>query len=95
MNLVWGLLALSLCTPVKRSAHVLAAFQRQTPCPSTGRTTGRCPGYVKDHIIPLCLVGAKGDIVENLQWQTIADAKRKDRDERKQCRLVGCHHRGD
>jgi hypothetical protein len=28
-------------------------FQRQHPCPSTGRATGACPGYIKDHIVPL------------------------------------------
>jgi hypothetical protein len=51
-------------------------FQRQHPCPSTGRTTGACPGFVKDHVIPLACGGP--DSVANLQWQTIAAAKAKD-----------------
>src|SRR6266404_5706098 len=38
-----------------RSQSVKHEFQRQHPCPSTGRTTGACPGYVKDHVVPLCL----------------------------------------
>jgi hypothetical protein len=33
-----------------RSYSVKHEFQRQHPCPSTGRTTGACPGYIKDHI---------------------------------------------
>ncbi len=83
------------CTPVHRSAAVLAAFQRLHPCPATGRTVGPCPGYIKDHIVPLCLIGAAGDRVDNLQWQTVADAKKKDVLERQQCRIAGCAHRGD
>jgi len=36
-----------------RSALVKHEFQLTHPCPSTGRTNGACPGYVKDHIVPL------------------------------------------
>ena len=68
----------------KRSQVVLHAFQREHPCPSTGKTTGRCPGYIKDHVIPLCAGGA--DAVVNLQWQSVADAKAKDKIEQAQCR---------
>ncbi|HVC56499.1 MAG TPA: hypothetical protein VND95_11115 [Stellaceae bacterium] len=68
-----------------RSHRVLLAFQREHPCPSTGRTRGRCPGYWKDHIRPLACGGP--DAVANLQWQTIAAAKAKDKDkwERNPC----------
>jgi hypothetical protein len=55
-----------------RSIEVKHAFQRLYPCPSTGRTTGTCPGYVKDHIPPFACGGP--DAVSNLQWQTIRDA---------------------
>ena len=48
----------------------------------TGYPHGR-PGYVVDHIVPLCAGGA--DAVYNMQWQTVEDAKVKDRDERKMC----------
>jgi hypothetical protein len=48
------------------------------PCPSTGRTGGACPGYRKDHVKPLACGGP--DAVWILQWQTIRDAKAKDKD---------------
>jgi hypothetical protein len=66
-----------------RSRAVAREFQREHPCPSTGRTRGACPGYWKDHIVPLACRGH--DTVSNLQWQTIAGAKAKDRWERKAC----------
>lgn len=49
----------------------------QTPCPSTGKTAGACPGYVVDHVVPLER-GAVDD-PSNMQWQTLEDAKAKDR----------------
>jgi hypothetical protein len=36
-----------------RDAHVPHEFQRTHPCPSTGKTTGAYPGYVRDHVVPL------------------------------------------
>ena len=87
------------CPPITRSAAVLRAFQRQHPCPSTGKTTGACPGWIKDHIIPLCLgLGAGGiDSTANLQWQTIAESRRKDKIERQMCHVSPghCAHQGD
>jgi hypothetical protein len=59
-----------------RSREVTAEFQREHPCPSTGKRYGACPGYVKDHVIALCAGGP--DAVSNLKWQTTADAKAKD-----------------
>ena len=67
-----------------RSRGAAREFQRLHPCPSTGRTTGACHGYVKDHIVPLVCGGP--DSVDNLQWQMVAAAKAKDRWERKGCR---------
>jgi hypothetical protein len=61
---------------VHRSSEARRAFQRQHPCPSTGRTAGACPGYVRDHVIPLACGGA--DAPSNMQWQTTAEAKAKD-----------------
>jgi hypothetical protein len=69
---------------IARSAAVLNEFKRHNPCPSTDRRTGSCPGYVIDHIEPLCNCGR--DAVDNLQWQTIEDGKVKDRWERRICR---------
>ena len=47
------------------------------PCPSTGKTYGACPGYVVDHVQALKHGGA--DAPYNMQWQTTAEAKAKDR----------------
>jgi hypothetical protein len=67
----------------RRSHAVTQEFQREHPCPSTGRTSGACPGYRKDHIRALACGGP--DAVSNMQWQTISEAKAKDRQERKAC----------
>src|SRR5204863_10205795 len=60
------------------------AYLRIEPSPVTGKTRGACPGCVMDHVIPLCAGGADDPL--NLQWQTIADAKAKDREEAEGCR---------
>jgi hypothetical protein len=65
---------------IHRSEAAKASFERQSPCPATGRTSGRCPGYVVDHVRALECGGE--DAPSNMQWQTTADAKAKDRTER-------------
>lgn len=75
-----------------RSGAVLAEFQRAHPCPSTGLPRGPCPGYIKDHKIPLCAGGR--DHPDNLQWQTVAEAKAKDVAEWRECRLLREGRRG-
>src|SRR5258707_14984650 len=87
-----ALLALSLMTPAFprtrcascarsrghiRSAKAKRAFRQAHPCPATGRTSGACPGYVIDHVVPLKRGGA--DAPSNMQWQTTAEGKAKDR----------------
>src|SRR5919204_6314660 len=67
----------------ERDPHQRALFMKQHPCPATHRTTGACPGYVIDHVKPLCAGGP--DHPSNMQWQTVAAAKVKDREERKMC----------
>lgn len=67
-----------------RSSAAKAEFQRQHPCPDTGNHRGKCPGWIIDHIDPLCHGGA--DAPSNMQWQTVVDAKVKDRWERSICR---------
>jgi hypothetical protein len=59
-----------------RSREVTRQFQRLHPCPSTAKTYGACPGWIKDHVVPLCKGGA--DAVWNMQWQTVAAAHAKD-----------------
>src|SRR5262249_10648082 len=59
---------------IRRSAAARSQFMRQT-----GYPRGR-KGYVVDHIVPLECGGA--DTPSNMQWQTAAGAKIKDRTER-------------
>jgi len=62
---------------IKRSAEARDSFKHSHPCPSTGRSTGACPGYVIDHVTALKRGGA--DSPSNMQWQTKAAAKAKDK----------------
>jgi hypothetical protein len=66
-----------------RSRAVTREFQREHPCPSTGLTSGACPGYWRDHIVPLACGGPNA--VSNMQWQTVREARAKDAWERKSC----------
>jgi len=56
---------------IERSQTARLSFMKKTGYPH-----GR-PGYVVDHIIPLKKGGC--DCTGNMQWQTIADAKAKDK----------------
>jgi hypothetical protein len=69
-----------------RSASAKKNFQASNPCPATGKTSGSCKGYVIDHKTPLACGGA--DVADNMQWQTAADAKLKDKTERAGCAPV-------
>jgi hypothetical protein len=62
---------------IARDPHAKEAFRRTHPCPSTGKTYGACPGWVVDHVRALKHGGADGP--SNMQWQTRAAAKAKDR----------------
>jgi hypothetical protein len=67
-----------------RDPHQRTAFVKEHPCPSTHKTRGACPGYVVDHIKPLCAGGP--DRPSNMQWQGVEESKSKDRLEREQCK---------
>ena len=62
---------------IERSSSEKAEFKKEQPCPSTDKASGACPGYVVDHVKPLCKGGA--DKPWNMQWQTVAEGKAKDR----------------
>jgi hypothetical protein len=64
---------------IKRSASAKHDFEKSHPCPSTGKSSGACPGYVVDHVVPLKRGGA--DRPGNMQWQSREAAKQKDKTE--------------
>src|SRR5262245_54371424 len=37
---------------IKRSEKPKDEFKKSHPCPSTGKSSGACPGYVIDHVVP-------------------------------------------
>lgn len=67
----------------ERSESAKNDFKRIHPCPANGNRRGPCPGYVIDHIQPLACGGA--DDPSNMQWQTEAEGKAKDKWERDAC----------
>lgn len=68
---------------IQRSQAARLAFVKVHACPATGLHKLPCRGYVIDHIRALSCKGP--DIPSNMQWQTIADGKAKDKIER-----IGC-----
>jgi hypothetical protein len=69
----------------ERSQAAKDEFKYSHPCPSNGNNHGSCPGYVIDHITPLACNGA--DAPSNMQWQSVAEGKAKDKWERKNCQV--------
>ena len=64
---------------IARSSKATSAFKKSHPCPSTGKSSGSCKGYVIDHVQALKHGGA--DAPSNMQWQTKEAAKLKDKTE--------------
>lgn len=62
---------------IARSHSATHEFRKHHPCPATTLTTGACKDYVIDHIKALKHGGADSPL--NMQWQTVKDAKAKDR----------------
>ncbi len=83
--------ALAFAAP--RDPTVRYEFRKANPCPSTGKTTGRCPGYHIDHVRALMLGGR--DEVANMQWLSHAEHRAKTKREFAECkRVMYCTHRG-
>ena len=78
--------ALADAAPVNRSSAARLSFAKHTACPPTGLFVTRCPGYVIDHIVPLCAGGP--DKPMNMQWQEYRQSLRKDVQERRDCRAL-------
>lgn len=72
-----------------RDPSQVRAFRKANPCPATGQVQGACPGWVVDHIIPLC--GGGADHPSNMQWQRYRESKKKDKVEIAFC---ACLRRG-
>lgn len=77
--------ALAVSAPTPRSSGARLQFMKATPCPATGKIQKSCPGYVVDHIIPLC-AGGVDDPKTNMQWQKYKESLQKDVVERAMCR---------
>lgn len=81
------LLALpALAQPIQRSQAEVRAFQRETPCPSTGQRRGPCPGYQADHTRALCMGGL--DHRSNMAWLTTEDHRFKTLVDVRECRKL-------
>lgn len=87
------LFALFSADAAARSAAEVRAFKRENPCPATGAHRGACPGWIVDHIVPLCAGGA--DEPGNMQWQTKQDALEKDKEEWRTCRMLRKQKKSD
>lgn len=81
--MVCACISLPVEARIKRSQSAKVEFKLHHPCPATGATKGPCKGYVMDHIKALACGGL--DLPINMQWQTIAEGKAKDKWER-----IGC-----
>ena len=80
-NVLCCVLLIATSSVDARSSIARDQFKRLQPCPATNQSVGSCSGYIIDHIVPLDCGGA--DSPSNMQWQTVEDAKRKDRIERR------------
>jgi len=58
-----------------KSPHQIAKseFEHAHPCPSSGASSGPCPGYVVGYITSLACGGP--DLASNMVWQTPEQAK--------------------
>jgi hypothetical protein len=67
-----------------RERSVAREFQKANPCPVTGKKSGACPNFERDHVRPLCAGGA--DHPSNMQWLSVEQHRAKTKVDRKECR---------
>jgi len=81
----WGLMetARPIDVEPERDARQHELFVKKYACPVNGKHLEPCPGWVVGYLKPLCAGGA--DRIANMQWQTVATAKRKEREAQKMC----------
>lgn len=88
MRLVLALALVILVTAAEaRDPQQVRAFRHEHACPVTGKTTGACPGWIVDHVYPLCAGGV--DAPSNMTWQEMRASFQKDRLERELCACKG------
>jgi hypothetical protein len=78
------LASVAAASAADRSRVERAAFQRENPCPSTGKPRGPCPGWQVDHRVSLCASGA--DTRGNMQWLRVEEHRRKTPKDVGECR---------
>jgi hypothetical protein len=84
------ILSLLLAAPLYPSAKIpkdhaqQRAFRLANPCPSTGATTGDCPGFVIRYIRPRPCGGT--DTPDNMEWRSDAMEKHHDKADEKACK---------
>lgn len=83
VSILLAITSLNAPAEYHRSQKAKTLFKYTHPCPATGKSKGACPNYIIDHIKPLDCGGA--DAPSNMQWQTKAEAKAKDKWELKGC----------
>ena len=76
------------CPPIaarERDPKQVAAFRKINACPATKKNSGACPGWVVDHVVPLCWGGDDSPV--NMQWQETKVSYKKDVFEREACAM--------
>lgn len=71
-----------------RDPEVRRAFMKIHPCPSTGKTRGKCPGFQVDHRWPRCYYDGP-DEIWNMQWLSIEAHREKTKLDVKVCNWDG------
>lgn len=85
--LIYFLLFPICCISVTNRSYISRNnFIKSNPCPGTNIVQKKCSGYIVDHIVPLCAGGK--DHASNMQWQTVEEAKSKDKLEWRQCAAI-------